>query len=174
MEITMTRSIGIGLAAIAAATIGASPIYAAEAARTASAQPCSPSTAKIDGSPAVSYCGPATATLLIGGKTYTFKDGFCQSIKVSGIKLDVTLGTIAEGKTGSGVPGNAGKPYFRLDISPGEFSSLLSPVSSGGKKLTGGATVSYSGSVTSKGTFKGMSGTPFSGSWNCHGVFVKN
>jgi hypothetical protein len=169
----MSTAIAVGVAALAATALSVSPIYAAAAARTASAPPCTPSTSRIDGGSAISYCGPATATLAIGGKTYTFNNGYCQSIHVSGIKLDVTLGAIAEGKTGTGVKGNAGKPYFRLDLSPGADGSLLDMAYSGGKQFAGGI-VSYSGSVTTKGTFKSTSDTPFSGSWNCHGVFVKN
>jgi hypothetical protein len=50
--------------------------------------------------PAVTYCGPATATLLTGGKTYNFKNGECTSIKVSGITVAVTV-TGSEVKSGS-------------------------------------------------------------------------
>jgi len=170
----MKPAIAIGLAVLATTVMTASPIYAASVARTASTQSCAASNTKIDGEPAVNYCGPATATLAIGGKTYTFKDGVCQSIHVSGIKLDITLGTIVQNELSN----NAGKPYFRLDLSPGKFSSILNAAYSGGKKLAGGAangTVSYSGNVTTKGTFKStVSGTSFSGSWNCHGLFEKH
>jgi hypothetical protein len=175
----MKLAMAICVAALAAAVIGPAATQAAPVARSAAAPPCSPTTTTIDGGPAISYCGPATATLTVGGKTYAFKGGYCQSIHVSAITLDVTLGTIVEGKSGEGVHGNAGKPSFRLDLSPGRFSSILDATFSGGKNLTSGGTVSFSGSATSKGTFKsantpGGSATPFSGSWNCHGVFVKN
>jgi hypothetical protein len=165
----MKPAIAVGLAALATTVMTASPTYAASIARTASTQSCAASSTKIDGEPAVNYCGPATATLAIGGKTYTFKNGICQSIHVSGIKLDITLGTIVQNKLSN----NAGKPYFALDLSPGADSSLLNMAYSGGKKLAGGI-VSYSGSFTTKGTFKSTSDTPFSGSWNCHGVFEKH
>ena len=128
----------------------------------------------------MNYCGPATATLVVRGRTYKFRDGFCQSIHVSGILLDITLGTIALGKNGTGVKGNGGKPYFRLDLSPGEFGSALSGAFSGGKQLAiPPSAVSFRGSATSSGTFKSIK-TPVpgafsgSGSWNCHGVFVKD
>lgn len=166
----MKIAIAIGLTAFVATAMSASPIYAASSARAASAQPCTPSTSKIDGGPAVSYCGPATATLAIAGKTYAFKGGFCQSIHVSGLKLDITLGTIVENK----ISDNAGKPYFALDLSSGNSISLLNAAYSGGKKVADGAAVSYSGNVMTKGTFKSTSGKPFSGSWNCHGVFVSH
>jgi hypothetical protein len=173
------------LAVSVAMTISASPVQAASVVSAASA-PCSPKNSTIDGGPAVSYCGPATATLVVKGKTYSFKNGYCQSIHVSGITVDITLGTIAQGKTGTGVPGNAGKPYFRLDLAPGQNSDLLGAVDFGGKKLTSGGVVSAAGTIASnggsKGTFKtgkgayDASGKPFSvsGSWNCHGAFAKN
>jgi hypothetical protein len=167
----MRTALAIGIAAIVGTAIAAS---SAEAAPAGNSAPCSAMTTKIDGGPAVTYCGPATATLVVAGKRYSFKDGYCQAIKVSGIKLDVTLGTFVEGASGAGVPGNAGKPSFRLDVSPGLFSSLMDSAFSGGKKVSDGGSVIPSGSVTSKGTFKSMksAAVAFSGSWNCHGTFV--
>jgi hypothetical protein len=173
------------VAAAAVTMISASSAGAAPVARTAAAA-CNGTTSKIDGGPAVSYCGPATATLRIGSKTYAFKNGSCTSIHVSGITVDITLGTIAEGKTGTGVKGNAGKPYFSLDLSPGKNSDLLHAVDSGGKTLTSAGIVLASGTIkstgASKGTFKSppnsydLAGKPFSfsGSWNCHGAFTKH
>jgi hypothetical protein len=171
----MRLALAIGLVTVLGTSIGAS---ASDAAQTGSAPPCTPSTTKLDGGSAVSYCGPATATLVIAGKTYRFKDGYCQSIHASGIKLDVTLGTIAQGKSGTGVAGNAGKPYFNLDASPGLLSSLISSAYAGGKKISGGGSISYKGSLTSSGTFTSiknaaLTGPPFSGSWTCHGAFFK-
>jgi hypothetical protein len=174
----MKVTFGVGLAALAATLVVASPIHAAPGARTAAAQPCTPSTSRIDGGPALTFCGPATATLVLGVKTYTFASGLCSSLKARGLELDVTLGTLAEGKSGSGVSGNAGKPYFKLDLSSGRFSAL-SAAFSGGKEIEDGVSVSFSGSLTSSGTFKSvnnstLTGKPFSGSWDCHGVFIKN
>ena len=101
----------------------------------------------------------------------------CQSIKVSGIKLDLTMGTLAEGKSGNGARGNANKPSFRLDLSPGQFSSIVQGAYYGGKKLEADGSVTPSGFGT-KGTFTGQvaGGTTstFSGSWNCHGSIVKD
>jgi hypothetical protein len=135
----------------------------------------------------INYSGPAKAALVIRGKSYAFKNGECVSIGVSGIIVDLTMGSIVQQtKTGATASGNSGKPYFSLDLSPGQNSDLLNTVWSGGKKLTAGGTVSVSGTVVSKGTSKGtfksakgaydVLGKPFSvsGSWNCEGAFAKH
>jgi hypothetical protein len=128
----------------------------------------------------VNCCSPATAPLVVRGRTYKFRDGFCQSVHVSGILLDVTLGTIALGRSGTGVKGNSGKPYFRLDLSPGEFGRVLSGVSPEVSSSPSRPPPCPSAEAfTSSGTFKSIK-TPVpgafsgSGSWNCHGVFVKD
>ena len=46
--------------------------------------PCTPKITTIGGHKAAVNCGPATATLRIGGKTYTFRDGFCEQSKSTG------------------------------------------------------------------------------------------
>jgi hypothetical protein len=169
---TPTRG-AVKLAAAVGALLAAGVALTGTAVAGSAAPPCSPSTSSIDGGSAINYCGPATATLTIGGKTYTFKNGFCQSIHVSDIKLDVTLGTIVQGKSGT-VRGNAGKPYFALDLSSGADGGIVNTAYSGGKEIADGSSVSYSGGFATKGTFKSTFGAPLSGSWNCHGVFVKH
>jgi hypothetical protein len=138
-------------------------------AATTSTAPCTPSNSSIDGGPAVNYCGPATAKVKVNGKTYTFKHGFCQSIP--GFENDITLGTLGKGQYKFGKL-NAGKPYFRLDLGPGQ-SSDLALTFTGGTALASEGPVSWKG-TTAKGTFKSLSKVPasFSGSWNCNGVFV--
>jgi hypothetical protein len=163
-------------AAMAATALSGRTAAAASLNRIAAAS-CSPTQTKLDGGNAVNYCGPATATLVVGAKTYKFKNGTCQTIKVSSIKLDLTMGTIAEGKSGSGAPGNAKKPYFALDLSPGLFSSIVNEAFYGGKKLNTDGSVTPSGFGT-KGTFTGKvagsTTSSFSGSWNCHGSIIKH
>ena len=156
---------------IAASTTSAGPVLAA-AVTHANAAPCKPLISRIEGGPAVNYCGPATATLRVGGKTYTFSHGTCQS--APGFEDVITLGTFAKGKNGSGTPDNGGSPYFSLDLGPGE-SSYLNLTYFGGNLLSAEGSVSFRGQATSKGTFKSLSAqpAPFSGTWDCHGHFVK-
>jgi hypothetical protein len=177
----------VGLGVAMATTIAAPAASAATATPSVTAAATATcSTSNVHGVQTISYCGPATATLHIGGKTYSFQNGECISIHVSGITVDETLGAIAEDKTGAVVKGNAGKPYFSLDLSPGQSSDLLNNVIFGGKQLTPGGPISASGTIVSKGTSEGTFksakgaydslGKPFSvsGSWNCHGAFAKD
>ena len=87
----------VGLAVAAAAAGAVASPGASAAAASSAAPPCIPKLTTIKGHEQVSYCGPATATLTIAGKTYSFKNGQCSSIKVSGIVVDITLGTVADG-----------------------------------------------------------------------------
>ncbi|HEY5274903.1 MAG TPA: hypothetical protein VIJ34_16970 [Acidimicrobiales bacterium] len=166
--------------AVAMASVAATPLAGVAAASARS-------TIHASGVQTINYSGPAKVTLVIGGKPYAFKNGECASIKVSGITVDLAMGSIVQQtKTGATVSKNSGKPYFSLDLSPGQNSDLLGTVWSGGKELTGGGIVSVSGTVaakgTSKGTFKSAKGAydalgkPFSvsGSWNCEGAFAKH
>jgi hypothetical protein len=153
----------------------APPVASAATARSASSAssspPCTPKVTKIKGHQAAVSCGPATATLQIGGKTYTFRNGFCQQSKSAGSTLQLDLGTVV-----TGVKGNAGQPDFSMLI--GQVHSLASVFGAdyGGKDLLGGdSLITVSGSIPSKGTFtsKVTVGAPFTGSWNCHGVVWK-
>jgi hypothetical protein len=167
----MKRIIGVSLAALSTAVMSTCPLLASTRAQAASTN-------------TINYGGPATATLVIAGKTYKFKNGTCLSIKVSGITDDVVLGTVVQGKDGGPVKGNAKKPYFSLDISS-PTSAVLGSIYSGGKTLTAGGSVTVTGTVVKSGSSKGtfqtasgsldLSGNPFSlsGSWNCHGKFNK-
>jgi hypothetical protein len=172
----MKRTISVSLAALSAAVVGTCPLLASTGAQAA--------VAPLDGN-TINFSGPATATLVIGGKTYKFKNGTCQSIKVSSVTVDVDLGSVVQGKDGGPVKGNANKPWFSMDLST-KTLNLLNVIYYGGKKLTAGGTVTVTGSVvksgSSKGTFHSASGAddlagkPFSvsGSWNCHGQFTKD
>jgi hypothetical protein len=167
---------------LALATIGVAPMLAASTAEgrvvTASGASC-PMHTKVNGVSATAYCGLATAMLKIGTKSYSFKNGYCQSIKTAGLTIDLELGTLV----GTGGKGNAGKPYFVLDLYPGKQSRSDS-VSAiyGGKEITGGAVgVAAKGSIiessSSKGTFTSSTPVPpkLSGSWSCNGGgFPKN
>jgi hypothetical protein len=118
------------------------------------------------------YCGPATATLLLGGKTYQFRDGRCNSDKAIGLALGVTLGTIDYGDLKT----NGGHPLFQLQIDEQPIAIETVNASSGGKSLILLNTVKtnntdsrlLSGTFqSSKGAFD--TGKRFSGSWDCGG-----
>jgi hypothetical protein len=180
----MKRIVGVGLIALAAAVMTTCPLLTSGAAQASVLSGSCVSSSKVGGKSAINFCGPATGTLVMAGKTYKFKSGTCQSIKVSDITVDVDLGTVVQGKDGGPVKGNASKPWFSLDL--GHPTSLLNPIYYGGKELTAGGAVTVTGTVvksgSSKGTFKtspgadDLAGKPFSlsGSWNCHGQFDKN
>jgi hypothetical protein len=137
------------------------------AAAGSSAPPCTPKITKIGGKPAVINCGPATATIKVGGKTYDFKGGFCQRSPANKEALDLSLGTAVE----TAKPGSA--PYFQLTV----VTSVIATVNAdyGGKTIVLDSIVSVKGTIPSSGTFAqrllGGGGTPnFTGTWNCHGV----
>jgi hypothetical protein len=177
----MKRIIGITVAALSTAVVSTCPLLANTQAQAA--------VAPLDASyglwtNTINYAGPATGTLVIGGKTYKFKNGTCQSIKVSGITVDVTLGSVVQGKDGGPAKGNGNKPYFSIDLTSSSSSgNLLSVAYYGGKKLSDGTGIKVTGSVVksgaSKGTFSsgisvGGTSATFTGSWNCHGKFLKH
>jgi hypothetical protein len=180
MEERMKRIVSISLATLSTAVMSTCPLLASTPAQAAVA------TVGADGSlmSTINYGGPATATLVIAGKTYKFKNGTCLSIKESGVIDEVNLGSVVTGKNGGVATGNGKKPHFSLDISS-RTSGVLAGIYSGGKNVTSGGTVTVKGTVVksglSKGTFQAasgaldLSGNPFSvsGSWNCHGKFTK-
>jgi hypothetical protein len=104
----------------------------------------------------------------------------CVSIKVSDITVDISLGTIVQGKNDTVLKGNANKPYLSLDLSTPN-SDILGAADSGGKQITTGAGIVVTGKVvksgSSKGTFRSepgaAAGDSFTGTWNCHGAFAK-
>jgi hypothetical protein len=107
----------IVIAVVATILLGSAPLLTsvgAQATIAPIAAACSPTTSTIGGKSAVTYCGPATATLVTGGKTYKFTKGECVSIKVSDITVDLTLGTLVQGKNDTVLKGNANKPYLSL------------------------------------------------------------
>jgi hypothetical protein len=154
--------VGAVLAAVAVLPAGAG---------AASAPPCTPKVVKINGKQAAESCGPATAMLKIAGKSYSFKDGFCEQSKSAGSALQLTLGTVIVG-----AHGNAGKPDFSMLIAKTHTIASVFEAYSGGKQLLGDSLIAPRGSIPSKGTFTGtnlVSNAHFSGSWNCHGVVYK-
>jgi hypothetical protein len=149
-------------AALAAATSAAT----ATAAPSASAPPCIPKIAKIQGKTAAENCGPATVTIKIGGRSYAFKDGLCNS---DGSTFILDLGTVVAGDRKH----NLGLPTFGMTVS-GHTADVTGMY--GGKSIIPDsmtlATVKGAGS--NKGSFSNRLSTPkFTGSWDCHGVIWK-
>jgi opacity protein-like surface antigen len=158
-------------ASIAAVATAAAMAAAATPMRAAAAPPCAPKITKIHGHQAAVNCGPATATLHISGKTYTFHNGFCQQSKLAGDALQLTLGT-----TVLGVEGNAGKPHFSMLIGHVHTVASVFGADYGGKDLLGGQSlITVRGNIPSRGSFASRVtvGAKFTGSWNCHGVVWK-
>ena len=101
------------LVVTAASAISAATVAAAEPAAS-STPPCVPKLGSSGGHTVVDYCGPATATLKIGSKTYNFKDGYCRTDTKNHIPLGLTLGVIDSASS----PVNGGQPLFEMtDIS---------------------------------------------------------
>ena len=107
---------------------------------------------------------PATATVKIGGKTYDFKNGFCERSPGNKETLSLTLGMTVE------------------TAKPGSAPSLIATTSGiatvnadyGGKTILLESIVSLKGTIPASGTFapRALGGGPTksTGSWNCHGV----
>jgi hypothetical protein len=143
----------------------------ARAASTGGAPPCTPKITKIQGHQAAVNCGPATATLHISGKTYTFRNGFCQQSKSTG-SFQLNLGTTIMGAK----KGNMGLPQFSMLISTHLHTAFGSGsvfgADYGSKDLLGGDSLIKAGGTLAKGTFSSTItvGAKFTGSWSCHGV----
>lgn len=161
-RMALAVALTVGCSFAATASLSAHP------ASTAS-PPCTPKKATLNGATVYELCGPATATLRTGGKTYTFRNGYCQLHK-SSKSLELFLGTLAPT-----LKGNAGKPVFNLtaDHFGGTILSAGGTVSAsyGGKRLVNGLT-SVTGHFPNKGSFKTIT-TKITGTWNCHGVLYQ-
>jgi hypothetical protein len=93
------------LLVLPALAIAAGLVAGAAAAPTRTA--CTPGQSTIDGRSAMTFCGPAKATVKVGGKTYAFKGGSC--IKTS-TYVNVNIGTVVFGAK------NQKQPYFSVLI----------------------------------------------------------
>ena len=166
IALAITLTVGCCLAATASLSDAAST----------NAPPCTPKITTIQGHRAAANCGPATATLTIGGHTYTFRNGFCEQSKSSGAAPELNLGT-----TVIGVKGNLGKPNLSLLIDAKLHSRFGSGsvfgADYGGKSLLAGESlIKATGDLPAKGTFTSTVsfGAKFTGTWNCHGVVVQS
>jgi hypothetical protein len=158
--------VGSAVASTAAAEASSPGAHAAS-----SLPPCIPKITTAKGHEAVEYCGPATAKLVFGGKSYNFKSGYCSADPKAGVQLEVTLGTIVAGQTSKG---NAGLSLFELQVIKSSGLTIETVNADvAGKVLAALDTATVKGSISSSGTFTSAKSalggsTHFTGSWNCH------
>lgn len=141
-----------------AAAIG---VCAAVANATTTRSDCALRSKTIKGHKAVVYCGPATASLHIAGKTYTFKNGTC--IWSGGLIL--TLGTQVNDVPPSA--NNEGAPLIQLSSSIGTGTVYAYS----GPFHIGMSLIKLTAHGHTSGTFKGRepigAARPFTGSYRC-------
>jgi hypothetical protein len=165
----MKLAFAVAAVALAAVVSGTAP-----AAGATGDYSCKIKRFKVDGVPAATACGPATATLTLSGRTYSFKNGVCSISSGTGSNrvLFLQLGTFVKGPAQPNVE-NHGYPYFTI-TTMGTIATVAAAYH--GKLLTGQPGPSlftfekkYTGTFTSHSD----SGPKYSGSWNCHGVSVR-
>ena len=148
----------LGCAAIVGGSASA-PLAAA-----APVRPCAPRVGTVEGRRAISYCGPATVTIAIDGRTYRFANGLCDRSATVGA-LEVNVGTLVRGAAG-----NAGKSFVSIVIARSPSESEAFEADFGGRELFGDTVIEPAGTLLGEGSFSSLLGAAFSGSWNCHGV----
>jgi hypothetical protein len=158
---------GLTASALAALAAVAGPSTLASAASA----PCVAKPVTIKGAAGLALCGPATATVTVGGKTYTFRNGFCAEPITNSDSFQLTLGV--DVPAFGGPNNNGGKPGFSLDIAKHQTSAAVAFVYFGGHELVKLAQVTLKGHGLPQGAFKGKT-SAFSGTWNCHGVIYKS
>ena len=108
----MIRILTLGVVAILATTAALAFAVGSGAAGSAT---CQPGVRMVDGSPARVFCGPATATVHSGAKTFSFGNGKCEESRGGYV---VNLGTFFASSS------HSKRPYFGLLISkpkPGTY-----------------------------------------------------
>ena len=128
---------------------------------------CPTRTTTVNGVSGFRFCGPASAKVTTGGRTYTFKAGGCTHNPAAGLTLQLSLGdsfaVINEANQ------NEGEPRFTFQIGRKHNQGTVEQVHSGGKELAAENTnvkVSWKGKTPLKGTFKS---SKIKGSWSCAG-----
>ena len=156
------------LAAFAVSILACAAADGSGSAYAATAPPCVPKLGTSAGHEVVSYCGRATATITIGKKTYSFKNGYCRKDTKNHISLSLTLGEIV----GVHSPVNGGQPLFEMTVlTIGKLTLAHVNADSAGKVLDSIGTVALKGAFPSSGTFAstGLATPHFTGSWKCNG-----
>jgi hypothetical protein len=153
--------------AVVTVAIAVSGSAVASATHATGAPPCEPKITKIQGKTAAESCGPATATVTVSGKTYSFKSGLCTLSGKTTFLLQ--LGTLVTGSKG-----NAGYPALDMTFSgtnaivTGDYKGKdIIPVTD--------FLLTAKNAGKNTGTFSSGRSTPkLTGSWNCHGVIFKS
>jgi hypothetical protein len=144
----------------------AAALTAVSAAGAAPTAACTPRHKTTAGHATIAYCGPATATIAIGGRTYLFRHGTCiRSATVDA--LQISLGTLVRDAAGNG-----GRSFVSLLIAQSPSESEAFEGDWGGHQLFGDSVIAQNSSLLSHGRFVSVLGSSFSGSWNCHGPVV--
>jgi hypothetical protein len=134
---------------------------AAGAGATPARSTCTPGSKSIKGHKAVVVCGPATASLHIGGRSYSFKSGTC----IWAGSLILTLGTQVNGVPASA--NNEGAVLLQLTDATG--TGIV--YASSGRLHLGLSIVKVQAHGHSNGTFKGRepigATRRFTGSYRC-------
>jgi hypothetical protein len=169
----------LALTMVASAAAGpARPERAVVSSGAPALPPCTPtiSTVKIDGKSTtkIAECGPATATLTEGGKTYKFANGYCMAEPSAMAPLSLTLGTQVGRSTNNGGLTDFSLMLSTTKITSTQYADDLDAEYSG-KDLASAALVTAKDKTPSSGTFTadttltGSKRPQFTGSWNCHG-----
>jgi hypothetical protein len=146
--------IGVAVAALAAAALGTGSAQSAAA--------CTAGVTKVGGSPARTFCGPATAKVKIGGTSVSYKQGACSR---SSFGFTINIGTVVIGSSKK-------KPeYFGItvDAKAGAHANSAVAVVHGNKSYAVLGTVTLKPGLKS-GTFSGkVFGSPakLAGSFSC-------
>jgi hypothetical protein len=154
-------ALAVGLASSATAIGGATVPSHLDAA--AGKPPCSAKFTKIDGHRAVIDCGPATASLRLGGKTYNFKNGHCVAGNGQYFSLDLGVAVSTGGA-------NAGKPHLSIFAESATFASLSASFE--GRLVVSDSIIHLKSHGLLSGTFESsitVDGS-FTGSWKCNGA----
>jgi hypothetical protein len=161
---------GAGVVALAL-TITSATTADGHVAHKATKAPCVAKPVTVAGSIGTQFCGPASATVKVGGKSYSFRAGFCAHDLQNQLALELSLGTDVP-VFGRGKP-NHGRPLFELTLTTTAQQGSLLALDVDGRKLVAGDTrvdASYNASAALQGTFRGKG---VSGAWNCHGGIYK-
>lgn len=161
--------LGVAAMAVAVAVGGT-----ASASGASGAFSCKVKKFKVDGFPAVTACGSATAELKVSGTSYSFRNGVCRMNGTgSNRRLVLQLGTsVQDPKTENpdSKNENHGYPFLSIEIISFPGNAFITGVYHG-RLITG-----VPGPVAAKfegkyaGSFSSHVELKFTGSWNCHGV----